>query len=79
MCPVLKLSHLPHLIKLAGWILSGVSYTSECFQCKAGSYSEKPGSARCTLCPADTYSNKGATVCLHCDSDKYSGVHIYML
>lgn len=64
---------------LLGWILLGVSYTSECFQCKPGTYSEKPGSARCTPCPADTYSNKGATVCLHCDPDKYSGVHICMI
>uniref|UniRef100_H2UWY3 Endosome-lysosome associated apoptosis and autophagy regulator 1 n=1 Tax=Takifugu rubripes TaxID=31033 RepID=H2UWY3_TAKRU len=60
----------PVLLRNIG--ISGVSYTSECFQCKPGTYSEKPGSARCTPCPVDTYSNKGATVCLHCDPDKYS-------
>ncbi|CAG07479.1 unnamed protein product, partial [Tetraodon nigroviridis] len=60
----------PALLRNIG--ISGVSYTSECFQCKPGTYSEKPGSARCVPCPADTYSNRGATVCLQCDSDKYS-------
>lgn len=58
--------------------LSGVAYTSECFHCKPGTHSEEPGSARCTLCPADTYSNKGATVCQQCDSDQYSGLHDYI-
>lgn len=62
--------------KLIGGFLSGVAYTSECFQCKPGTYSAKPGSARCTPCPAETYSNKGATVCLQCDQDKYSGMLI---
>lgn len=62
--------------KLIGGFLSGVAYTSECFQCKPGTYSAKPGSARCTPCPAKTYSNKGATVCLQCDQDKYSGMLI---
>nr|XP_046253411.1 endosome/lysosome-associated apoptosis and autophagy regulator 1 [Scatophagus argus] len=52
--------------------ISGVAYTSECFHCKPGTHSAKPGSARCTPCPADTYSNKGATVCLQCDFDKYA-------
>ncbi|KAM3618792.1 uncharacterized protein V6R79_024991 [Siganus canaliculatus] len=52
--------------------ISGVAYTSECFHCKPGTHSAKPGSARCTPCPADSYSNKGATVCLECEKDKYS-------
>ncbi|XP_029012916.1 endosome/lysosome-associated apoptosis and autophagy regulator 1 [Betta splendens] len=52
--------------------ISGVAYTSECFHCKPGTYSESPGSARCAPCPADTYSTKGATVCRQCEGDKYS-------
>ncbi|XP_077370287.1 endosome/lysosome-associated apoptosis and autophagy regulator 1 [Festucalex cinctus] len=54
--------------------ISGVAYTSECFHCKPGTHSAKPGSARCAPCPADTYSNKGATVCQQCDPDKYAEV-----
>ncbi|XP_028309712.1 UPF0577 protein KIAA1324 [Gouania willdenowi] len=52
--------------------VSGVAYTSECFHCKPGTYTAKPGSARCTPCPADTYSHKGATVCYKCEKDKYA-------
>ncbi|XP_010891663.3 UPF0577 protein KIAA1324 homolog [Esox lucius] len=52
--------------------ISGVAYTSECFHCKAGTYSAKPGSAHCTPCPADSYSNKGATVCQQCGPDLYA-------
>uniref|UniRef100_A0A669CZR2 Endosome-lysosome associated apoptosis and autophagy regulator 1 n=1 Tax=Oreochromis niloticus TaxID=8128 RepID=A0A669CZR2_ORENI len=52
--------------------ISGVAYTSECFHCKPGTHSANPGSARCTPCPADTYSNKGATTCRECEEDKYA-------
>uniref|UniRef100_A0A4W6CR71 Endosome-lysosome associated apoptosis and autophagy regulator 1 n=1 Tax=Lates calcarifer TaxID=8187 RepID=A0A4W6CR71_LATCA len=52
--------------------ISGVAYTSECFHCKPGTHSAKPGSARCAPCPADTYSTKGATVCHQCELDKYA-------
>ncbi|XP_067095809.1 endosome/lysosome-associated apoptosis and autophagy regulator 1 [Osmerus mordax] len=52
--------------------ISGVAYTSECFHCKPGTYSAKPGSAHCASCPADSYSNKGATVCQQCEKDKYA-------
>uniref|UniRef100_A0A665U180 Si:ch211-163l21.8 n=1 Tax=Echeneis naucrates TaxID=173247 RepID=A0A665U180_ECHNA len=52
--------------------ISGVAYTSECFHCKPGTYSAKPGSAHCSPCPADTYSTKGATVCRQCEQDKYA-------
>ncbi|XP_069483927.1 endosome/lysosome-associated apoptosis and autophagy regulator family member 2 isoform X2 [Ambystoma mexicanum] len=50
--------------------LEGVAYTSECFQCKPGTYSDKPGSSGCKICPRNTYSDKGATECSKCDSDK---------
>ncbi|XP_059359670.1 endosome/lysosome-associated apoptosis and autophagy regulator 1 [Carassius carassius] len=53
--------------------ISGVSYTSECFHCKPGTFSDKPGAARCVPCPANSYSNKGATACQSCEADKYSG------
>ncbi|XP_072223359.1 endosome/lysosome-associated apoptosis and autophagy regulator 1 [Leuresthes tenuis] len=52
--------------------VSGVAYTSECFHCKPGTHSSKAGSAHCIACPADTYSNKGATVCHKCEQDKYA-------
>ncbi|CAL8323341.1 unnamed protein product [Merluccius merluccius] len=52
--------------------ISGVAYTSECFLCKPGTYSAKLGSARCQPCPADSYSNKGATVCHQCEPDTYA-------
>lgn len=52
--------------------ISGVAYTSECFHCKPGTYSAKTGSARCTPCPADTFSTKGATVCHQCQNDTYA-------
>ncbi|KAK2851332.1 hypothetical protein Q5P01_007608 [Channa striata] len=52
--------------------ISGVAYTSECFHCKPGTHSAKPGSARCAPCPADTYSTKGATVCHQCEQGTYS-------
>uniref|UniRef100_A0A672QGA1 Endosome-lysosome associated apoptosis and autophagy regulator 1 n=1 Tax=Sinocyclocheilus grahami TaxID=75366 RepID=A0A672QGA1_SINGR len=54
--------------------ISGVSYTSECFHCKPGTYSDKPGAAHCIPCPANSYSNKGATACQPCEADKYSGI-----
>uniref|UniRef100_A0A7N6FB56 MRH domain-containing protein n=1 Tax=Anabas testudineus TaxID=64144 RepID=A0A7N6FB56_ANATE len=53
--------------------ISGVAYTSECFHCKPGTHSTKPGSARCAPCPADTYSTKGATVCHQCEQEAGSG------
>ncbi|KAG7519937.1 hypothetical protein JOB18_019311 [Solea senegalensis] len=52
--------------------ISGVAYTSECFHCKPGTHSAKPGSARCATCPANTYSTKGATVCHQCEQDQYA-------
>ncbi|KAL1020751.1 hypothetical protein UPYG_G00004170 [Umbra pygmaea] len=52
--------------------ISGVAYTSECFRCKAGTYSAKPGSARCIPCPADFYSNKGAMECQPCEPHLYA-------
>lgn len=53
---------------------TGVAYTSECFPCKAGTYSSEPGGSRCAPCPANTYSRKGATACQECEKDKYSGI-----
>uniref|UniRef100_A0A673NDJ8 UPF0577 protein KIAA1324-like n=1 Tax=Sinocyclocheilus rhinocerous TaxID=307959 RepID=A0A673NDJ8_9TELE len=61
-------------VLLKNIVISGVSYTSECFHCKPGTYSDKPGAARCVPCPANSYSNKGATACQPCEADKYSGL-----
>ncbi|XP_065103054.1 endosome/lysosome-associated apoptosis and autophagy regulator 1 [Paramisgurnus dabryanus] len=54
--------------------ISGVSFTSECFHCKPGTYSDKPGAARCIPCPANSYSNKGAIECQPCEEDTFSGI-----
>uniref|UniRef100_A0A8D0F114 Endosome-lysosome associated apoptosis and autophagy regulator 1 n=1 Tax=Strix occidentalis caurina TaxID=311401 RepID=A0A8D0F114_STROC len=47
--------------------LPGVAYTSECFPCKPGTYAPAAGSSACQLCPADTFSSKGATACQPCE------------
>uniref|UniRef100_A0A8C6YTH8 MRH domain-containing protein n=1 Tax=Nothoprocta perdicaria TaxID=30464 RepID=A0A8C6YTH8_NOTPE len=48
--------------------IEGVAYTSECFPCKPGTFSDKPGSSSCQVCPRNTYSEKGAKECT-----KYEG------
>ncbi|XP_018585999.1 UPF0577 protein KIAA1324-like [Scleropages formosus] len=50
--------------------IEGVAYTSECFQCKPGTFSRTPGSSTCEPCPRNTYSSKGASSCTPCDKDK---------
>ncbi|XP_005358380.1 UPF0577 protein KIAA1324-like homolog isoform X1 [Microtus ochrogaster] len=49
--------------------IEGVAYTSECFPCKPGTFSNKPGSFNCQLCPRNTYSEKGAKECIRCKED----------
>ncbi|KAJ8395655.1 hypothetical protein AAFF_G00028920 [Aldrovandia affinis] len=49
--------------------IEGVAYTSECFQCRPGTFSKTPGSSSCRLCPRDTYSGKGASSCTQCIKD----------
>ncbi|XP_035282980.1 endosome/lysosome-associated apoptosis and autophagy regulator family member 2 isoform X1 [Anguilla anguilla] len=49
--------------------IEGVAYTSECFQCRPGTFSKTPGSSSCELCPRDTYSGKGASSCTHCNKE----------
>ncbi|GAB1289411.1 Endosome/lysosome-associated apoptosis and autophagy regulator family member 2 [Apodemus speciosus] len=49
--------------------IEGVAYTSECFPCKAGTFSNKPGSFNCQMCPRNTYSEKGAKECIRCRED----------
>uniref|UniRef100_A0A8C3TIP4 KIAA1324 like n=1 Tax=Chelydra serpentina TaxID=8475 RepID=A0A8C3TIP4_CHESE len=44
--------------------IEGVAYTSECFPCKPGTFSDKPGSSNCQVCPRNTYSEKGAKECV---------------
>ncbi|XP_063065737.1 endosome/lysosome-associated apoptosis and autophagy regulator 1 [Engraulis encrasicolus] len=61
-------------ILLRNIAIAGVAYTSECFPCKAGTYSAEPGASRCAPCPANSYSHKGATACQECDKDQYSGI-----
>lgn len=53
---------------------AGVAYTSECFPCKPGTFSNKPGSFNCQMCPRNTYSEKGAKECIRCKEDsQFSG------
>lgn len=53
---------------------TGVAYTSECFPCKPGTFSNKPGSFNCQVCPRNTYSEKGAKECIKCAEDsQFSG------
>nr|XP_045720990.1 endosome/lysosome-associated apoptosis and autophagy regulator family member 2 [Mirounga angustirostris] len=47
--------------------IEGVAYTSECFPCKPGTFSNKPGSFTCQVCPRNTYSEKGAKECIKCE------------
>uniref|UniRef100_A0A2K6KCE4 Endosome-lysosome associated apoptosis and autophagy regulator family member 2 n=1 Tax=Rhinopithecus bieti TaxID=61621 RepID=A0A2K6KCE4_RHIBE len=49
--------------------IEGVAYTSECFPCKPGTFSNKPGSFNCQVCPRNTYSEKGAKECIRCKED----------
>uniref|UniRef100_A0A8C4KYL7 MRH domain-containing protein n=1 Tax=Equus asinus TaxID=9793 RepID=A0A8C4KYL7_EQUAS len=49
--------------------IEGVAYTSECFPCKPGTFSNKPGSFNCQVCPRNTYSQKGAKECIKCAED----------
>ncbi|XP_031794491.1 UPF0577 protein KIAA1324-like homolog isoform X2 [Sarcophilus harrisii] len=49
--------------------IEGVAYTSECFPCKPGTFSDKPGLSNCQICPRNTYSEKGAKECIKCKED----------
>ncbi|XP_063998663.1 endosome/lysosome-associated apoptosis and autophagy regulator family member 2 isoform X2 [Pogoniulus pusillus] len=51
--------------------IEGVAYTSECFACKPGTFSDKPGSSGCQVCPRNTYSEKGAKECTKCKEEMY--------
>ncbi|NXU64536.1 K132L protein, partial [Horornis vulcanius] len=51
--------------------IEGVAYTSECFACKPGTFSDKPGASGCQVCPRDTYSEKGAKECTKCKEEMY--------
>uniref|UniRef100_A0A8C9N352 Endosome-lysosome associated apoptosis and autophagy regulator family member 2 n=1 Tax=Serinus canaria TaxID=9135 RepID=A0A8C9N352_SERCA len=51
--------------------IEGVAYTSECFACKPGTFSDKPGASGCQVCPRDTYSEKGAKECTRCKEEMY--------
>uniref|UniRef100_A0A8C5IE98 KIAA1324 like n=1 Tax=Junco hyemalis TaxID=40217 RepID=A0A8C5IE98_JUNHY len=51
--------------------IEGVAYTSECFACKPGTFSDKLGASGCQVCPRDTYSEKGAKECTKCKEEIY--------
>ncbi|XP_051952744.1 endosome/lysosome-associated apoptosis and autophagy regulator family member 2-like isoform X2 [Xyrauchen texanus] len=48
--------------------IEGVAYTSECFQCKPGTFSHTPGLSSCEPCPQDSYSGRGASSCTPCNT-----------
>ncbi|XP_078092112.1 endosome/lysosome-associated apoptosis and autophagy regulator family member 2 [Mustelus asterias] len=50
--------------------IEGVAYTSECFPCKPGTFSDTAGSTICKPCPRNTYSVRGARSCQKCDESK---------
>ncbi|TRZ16077.1 hypothetical protein HGM15179_011034 [Zosterops borbonicus] len=51
--------------------IEGVAYTSECFACKPGTFSDRPGASGCQVCPRGTYSEKGAKECTKCKEEMY--------
>ncbi|NXS93648.1 K1324 protein, partial [Jacana jacana] len=62
----------PVLVRNIG--ITGVAYTSECFPCKPGTFAPAAGSSSCQLCPADTFSSKGATACQPCEPPTYAAL-----
>ncbi|OCT89193.1 hypothetical protein XELAEV_18017810mg [Xenopus laevis] len=50
--------------------IEGVAYTSECFPCKPGTYSDEAGSSSCKICPRNTYSDRQAKECIKCFEEK---------
>ncbi|XP_056655440.1 endosome/lysosome-associated apoptosis and autophagy regulator family member 2 isoform X2 [Monodelphis domestica] len=52
--------------------IEGVAYTSECFPCKPGTFSDKPGLSHCQVCPRNTYSEKGAKECIKCKDTQFA-------
>ncbi|KAE8616447.1 hypothetical protein XENTR_v10008810 [Xenopus tropicalis] len=50
--------------------IEGVAYTSECFPCKPGTYSDEAGSSSCKICPRNTYSDRQAKACIKCFEEK---------
>eukprot|EP00794_Sanderia_malayensis_P006299 gene6299-7021_t len=51
--------------------ITGLSYTSECTKCAAGTYS-KSGASTCSPCDPNTFSVDGSKECTKCNSDEYS-------
>uniref|UniRef100_G1Q8C8 MRH domain-containing protein n=1 Tax=Myotis lucifugus TaxID=59463 RepID=G1Q8C8_MYOLU len=49
--------------------IEGILQQSVCFPCKPGTFSNKPGSFNCQVCPRNTYSEKGAKECIKCAED----------
>ncbi|XP_053560710.1 endosome/lysosome-associated apoptosis and autophagy regulator 1 [Bombina bombina] len=62
----------PKPVLLRNIQITGAAYTSECFQCKPGTYTSESGSSYCKLCPKNQFSNRGAMSCTPCESETYS-------
>ncbi|XP_078275547.1 endosome/lysosome-associated apoptosis and autophagy regulator family member 2-like [Rhinoraja longicauda] len=54
-------------VLLKGVYIEGVAYTSVCFPCKPGTYSDVAGSSACKHCPRNTFSAHGASSCQKCN------------
>ncbi|KAM6108299.1 endosome/lysosome-associated apoptosis and autophagy regulator 1 [Pterocles gutturalis] len=65
-------SKVPKPVLLRNISVTGVTFTSECFPCKPGTFAPAAGAATCHLCPRDTFSGKGATACQPCEPGTYA-------
>lgn len=48
--------------------ITGISYTTSCYNCSPGYFSDGKGSDWCRPCPANMYSDGGNSQCRQCDS-----------
>lgn len=48
--------------------LADPSVSTGCTPCRNGTHAPAARSGQCIDCPADSYSNRGATQCLRCDA-----------
>ncbi|XP_078454903.1 endosome/lysosome-associated apoptosis and autophagy regulator family member 2-like [Lampetra planeri] len=62
----------PKPVRMRSIHITGISYTSKCFPCKAGTFSQDEGASSCQLCPKNTYAAKGSYMCSFCERDYYS-------
>ncbi|CAM9967441.1 unnamed protein product [Lampetra planeri] len=62
------LEKVPKPVMIRRIYITGVAYTSQCFPCRPGTFSEATGAASCKPCPRNTFSSKGAVSCTACNA-----------